>query len=144
MQEHIATVFLFYSHIHVWAREERAGSPPSCHRVLAHVDPQIIARGEEGSVRSLNMGLGVWVRRARTRIRVYTCTPMTCIYVYVSMLYNYAKSNLRHFELAHPYAHIRAYNIFAVSRNRYNFSRTYSLGGWGVCTGPPVSTPLAH
>lgn len=87
MQEHIATVFLFHSHIHVWVREERAGSPPSCHRVLAHVDPQIIARGEEGSVRSLNMGLGVWVQRARTRIRVYTCVHPYPAYMYMSLCY---------------------------------------------------------
>ena len=87
MQEHIVTVFLFHSHIHVWVREERAGSPPSCHRVLAHVDPQVIARGEEGSVRSLNMGLGVWVRRARTRIRVYTCVHPCPAYMYMSLCY---------------------------------------------------------
>jgi len=62
VQGHIATVFLYHSHIHVWVREERAGSPPCCHLALADVDPKIIARAKEGSVRSSNTSLSVCVR----------------------------------------------------------------------------------
>jgi len=59
-QEHIVKVFLLSSGPHPRRMlEERLGFLHSFHLVLAHVDPQVIARGKKGSVESPNMCLGM-------------------------------------------------------------------------------------
>jgi len=75
---------------------------------------------------------------AHAHTRVYLLTPIPCIYVYVSMLYNYAKSNLCHFVLVHLYSHIAPKSF--VNAIDATFLAHTPLN-WGVSTGLPMSCP---